>query len=366
MKIDISDPGFCFASFYVLSFVVTFVLFIIFSNRLKIPIRSVLLLLTTVSVFTIVGSRLSTIPVSEWGQLIVSGRFQGYQGRYAIGGLLFGLAGLVLSQHFLRINKSIINLYAWIAPIGFGIQKLGCFFNGCCYGKPSDLPWSVQYPIGTNAHYHQFINGFIDVNSEYSLSLHPVQLYEVIILFLIAFIVWKSQEFLKKTWSPLIFSLFLFFIFRFLIEFLRAPASSIFDGKAVLGISMVQLGLLIMGLICAVVLFLYERRSVTGFEGCSRPEQSIGYSVYYILYISAVIYVFRGLFTPFEMISLYIKFIPAVLLTALCLFWSLVTLRIKVATAPFIILPLFLITRTFSPDSIRPVSVKNPDYEPGS
>jgi prolipoprotein diacylglyceryltransferase len=134
MKIAVSNPELYFAFFYVLSFVVTFVLIIFFSHRIKIPLWSVLLMLTTVSLCTIVGSRLSTIPFSEWGQIITTGRFDGYQGRFAVGGLLLGLAGLVFSQKILGVGEPIFNLYAWIAPIGFGIQKIGCFLNGCCYG----------------------------------------------------------------------------------------------------------------------------------------------------------------------------------------------------------------------------------------
>ena len=363
MKIDISDPGVFFGFFYVISFAITFVLFIIFSHRLKIPLRSVLLLLTTVTVCTIVGSRLSTIPVSEWGQLIVTGRFDGYHGRYAIGGLLFGLAGLVLSRHFLRINKSIINLYAWISPIGFGIQKMGCFFNGCCYGKSSDLPWSVQYPFGANAHYHHFLSGLIDADAEYSSTIHPVQLYEVIILLIIAFIVWKSQKFLKKTWSTLIFSLLLFSIFRFSMEFLRDPASSNFDSRIIMGISLIQWILLIMGLVWSVTLLLYERRRGNDHQSLPETGTSLRHSVLYLLNITAFIYIFRGLFSPFELISVYTEFIPAVLLTAGYLFRSLQTIRIKVAATPFIILPLFLITQTFSPDSVKQASVKGLNEE---
>jgi len=153
--------------------VVTFLLFIIFSARLKIPLRSVLLLLTTVSLFTIIGSRLSTIPVSDWYDIILTGSFERYKDRYAVGGLMFGLAGLVLCQKILVLNKAVINLYAWITPVGLGIQKIGCFLNGCCYGQQSDLPWSVLYPKYTNAHYHQWIRGLIDENALFSLKVHP-------------------------------------------------------------------------------------------------------------------------------------------------------------------------------------------------
>ena len=70
----------------------------------KIPLRSVLLMLTTVTLLTIIGSRLFTIPAGDWGKVISTGSLAGYTGRSAIGGLLFGLAGLVFSKRFLGLG----------------------------------------------------------------------------------------------------------------------------------------------------------------------------------------------------------------------------------------------------------------------
>ena len=30
--------------------------------------------------------------------------------------------------------------------LGQMIGRIGCFLNGCCYGKPCDLPWGVSFP----------------------------------------------------------------------------------------------------------------------------------------------------------------------------------------------------------------------------
>jgi prolipoprotein diacylglyceryltransferase len=359
MIIDISNPSFYFAFFYVLSFGVTFALFIIFSSRLKIPLRSVFLLLATVSLFTIVGSRLSAVPFSDLGQIILSGRFEHSHGRYAIGGLLFGLFGLLLSQRILRIDKGIISLYAWIAPIGFGIQKMGCFFNGCCYGIPSDLPWSIQYPISTNAHYDHLYNGLINKSTAFSLGVHPVQLYEVILLFLISYIVWRSQKILNKKWSALIFSLILFSVFRFSIEFWRDPSSSNFDIRYILGISIVQWFLLFMSIVCSIILVLYEKSTGNLFKNLPEDESTLINPALYILSVSAIIYFFRHLFTPFELFSLNLEFIPAVLLTAYYVFRSMKIVRMKLATTSFFVLPLFLITQTFLPDSTKTLSYRD-------
>jgi phosphatidylglycerol:prolipoprotein diacylglycerol transferase len=31
-------------------------------------------------------------------------------------------------------------------PVAHAIGRVGCFFGGCCFGAPSELPWAVHYP----------------------------------------------------------------------------------------------------------------------------------------------------------------------------------------------------------------------------
>jgi prolipoprotein diacylglyceryltransferase len=360
MKIALPNPEFYFATFYILSFALTFVLVIVFSIRRKIPLRSVLLMLTTVSLLTIIGSRLFTIPISEWSQVFSTGFSEKYPGRSAIGGLIFGLAGLIFSQKFFGLGKPIIDLYAWIAPIGFGIQKIGCFFNGCCYGKISYLPWSVQYSRGTNAHFHHWVNSMIDENAAYSLNVHPVQLYEAIFFFTMAYIVWRTRNIWKKNGSILLFSLFLFFIFRFSIEFLRDPASSNFNNNVFLGVRLFQWFLLISGFVCGLTLLVYEKYLRSVIKQSLIVEPSLNKSIVYVLAISVLIYIFHWLFSPFELISLDLKFIPAILLMAYYTFKSLTIVKFRLATTSFFVLPLFLISQPFFPDSTKSVkSIKD-------
>jgi phosphatidylglycerol:prolipoprotein diacylglycerol transferase len=55
---------------------------------------------------------------------------------------------------------AVVWFYAWsnkmsfgeladiIAPsvfLGYAVARLGCFFNGCCYGAVCQLPWAVQF-----------------------------------------------------------------------------------------------------------------------------------------------------------------------------------------------------------------------------
>ena len=53
--------------------------------------------------------------------------------------------------------------------LGHGIGRIGCFMAGCCFGKPTSLPWAVTFtsPIAAR------ISG-----TPLNIPLHPTQLYE--------------------------------------------------------------------------------------------------------------------------------------------------------------------------------------------
>lgn len=59
-------------------------------------------------------------------------------------------------------------------PIAHAMGRIGCFLAGCCYGRPSDLPWAVSFTDPMAA-------ASID-----PVHRHPVQLYESGMLLLLA------------------------------------------------------------------------------------------------------------------------------------------------------------------------------------
>jgi phosphatidylglycerol---prolipoprotein diacylglyceryl transferase len=85
-------------------------------------------------------------------------------------------------------------------PLGHAIGRIGCFLNGCCYGTPSNLPWSVK------------------MHGEYR---HPVQLYESILNLGVYFILLAVYR--RKPPGGRVFALYLLLYptERFMLEFLR-------------------------------------------------------------------------------------------------------------------------------------------------
>ena len=359
MKIDVSDPGYYFSLSYVLAFTVTFAVFIFYSIKSKISIPKLLLMLTTVALFTIVGSRLTAVPLSEWGTALTSGNTGHHQDRYAVGGLIFGLAGLILCRHILNIDRALLNLYAWVAPIGLAIQKTGCFINGCCFGKPSALPWSVQYPYGTGAHFHHVAHDLTDAGAAWSLSIHPVQLYEAILLLVVSFLVWKSRKYWIKAWSTLIFSFCLFFALRFVTGFLRDPGTFGTVTAFFLGLNIQHWSLLLIACISGTALLLNEKASHPLFRVLPGKEPSLKSLALYAIILSSAILFFRSMFTGFEWLSLTIRFIPAVVILIIAVFMSAKPARVRLTTASFFIVPVCLTVLSVPPDSTGNNSARN-------
>lgn len=112
------------------------------------------------------------------------------------GGIILAMAaGLAISSFrkipLLRFADTTIPF------VGFGIaiMRIGCFLNGCCFGKETDLPWGVTFPLLSPAHKHQISQNIFD-----SLTVHPVhptQMYEfVAALFgsILVFIILRKQK----------------------------------------------------------------------------------------------------------------------------------------------------------------------------
>ena len=132
------------------------------------------------------------------------------------GGMSFhgGLIGMILSIYLFSLKYKIqffylSDLVSLVAPIGLFLGRISNFINTELYGRVTDFPLAIIYPL-------------VDNNPR-----HPSQLYEAffegIILFLILLFYFSKKP--KKYIIGTISGLFLIFysIFRFLIEYLREP-----------------------------------------------------------------------------------------------------------------------------------------------
>ncbi len=91
-------------------------------------------------------------------------------------------------------------------PFGHIFGRIGCFFNGCCYGKACSCEWGC-YCAHTG-------NPAID-----NVLRHPTQLYEATALIFITYLVWKAS----RKWEAKALPTYLisYGVWRFLVEFIR-------------------------------------------------------------------------------------------------------------------------------------------------
>ena len=62
------------------------------------------------------------------------------------GGVVGGLIWVVLFTYFKKMPAlAVLDVCAAAIALGHGVARLGCFAAGCCYGKPTSLPWGVTF-----------------------------------------------------------------------------------------------------------------------------------------------------------------------------------------------------------------------------
>ena len=157
---------------------------------------------------------------------------------------------IVVALVYLLIRKLPVRFYFdLLAPalmLGLAFGRTGCFLNGCCYGKTSNLPWAFSFPYGSYAYLDHLSQNKLTVPPElsnglggivhpeeltaeqktvaaknWSLRVHPAQIYGVVTaLVLCGFLRWY---FWKRRYKGQAFLLMiiLYGIARFLLEMLR-------------------------------------------------------------------------------------------------------------------------------------------------
>jgi phosphatidylglycerol:prolipoprotein diacylglycerol transferase len=156
------------------------------------------------------------------------------------GGVLAGILWVVLYTRFQKMPLlGVLDLTAAPIALGHAIGRLGCFAAGCCFGKPTSLPWGVTF---TSA-----VAGEI-AGTPLHVSLHPTQLYESGAEFLnVLLLVWLGAR--QRFSGQLIGAYFVLYgIERGTIEFFRGdPGRTLMFHDAVSLMQFVSVGLILAG-----------------------------------------------------------------------------------------------------------------------
>jgi phosphatidylglycerol:prolipoprotein diacylglycerol transferase len=105
--------------------------------------------------------------------------------------------------------------------LAYAIGRIGCFFNGCCYGCPTTMPWGVRF----------WDDGRLTVPS------HPTQLYSTAISLVFFALLVRIEK--RRSYYGQVFCWYILFsaVERFIMEIWRADVTS--SGSA-FGITQVQ------------------------------------------------------------------------------------------------------------------------------
>jgi len=135
------------------------------------------------------------------------------------GGVFYGGLIVAFAVGFWYMRKH--HLPVWpvadaMAPglaLGHVVGRFGCLLAGCCYGRPTALPWGVTFtdPFAAS-----------NVGTPLHVALHPTQLYDGGAEFLILIFLLATEKYWRHRagWTWWIYIL-LYGISRFFIEFFR-------------------------------------------------------------------------------------------------------------------------------------------------
>jgi phosphatidylglycerol:prolipoprotein diacylglycerol transferase len=139
-------------------------------------------------------------------------------GRTVVGGLIGGWLAVEAAKKVMGIRYRTGDPFAPALALGLAVGRIGCFLNGCCYGIASELPWACDFGDG--------------------VLRHPTQLYSAVFDAGLFVYLWLTRKSVVRQGELFKRFLYLFALFRFLIEFIRATP------KLFLGLSAFQWAML--------------------------------------------------------------------------------------------------------------------------
>lgn len=167
------------------------------------------------------------------------------------GGVFYGglIAGVGVALWYMRKHAlplwTTTDVFAPGIALGHIVGRFGCLMAGCCFGRPTSLPWAITFRDAAAA---------ANVGTPLNVPLHPTQLYEAgaeaVILLVLLGLERRARPFPGRTfWSYML----LYGVSRFIIEFFRGDnRGMVFDALS----TSQFVSLILVPLSIAMLLFL--------------------------------------------------------------------------------------------------------------
>jgi len=180
------------------------------------------------------------------------------------GGVFYGGLIVAVSVALWYIRRAGLPLWTTcdvFAPgiaLGHVIGRFGCFFAGCCYGRPTTMPWAITFTDPFAA---------ANVGTPLGVPLHPTQLYEagaeLIILLGLLLSEKRGKPYAGRTFWLYIL---LYAISRFFIEYFRG------DERGTVGMFSTSQFISIVLTPLAIAMLVYLARAKTPAPKSSRKR----------------------------------------------------------------------------------------------
>ena len=156
-----------------------------------------------------IGAKLPFL-FESWDEFL-SGAAWFSNGKTILTGLVGGYLGVEIAKWIFEIKSKTGDSFVVPVAVAIAIGRTGCFSAGCCYGKPTDLPWGVA---------------FSTVDDQLR---HPTQLYETFFhMTAAALFLWLGSRDLFVG-NRIKLYLIAYAVYRFFTEWLR-PEAQIYRG----------------------------------------------------------------------------------------------------------------------------------------
>lgn len=199
---------------------------------------------------SIVGARLFHVVFEEFTYYSANPTkiFAVWEGGYTFyGALLSCFLGIYIYGTLKKVRfLELVDIATPSTALGLFIGRLGCFFAGCCWGRPTSMPWGIKFPNPEA------------FTATHNLAVHPTQLYEAVVglvIFILSEWRFKNRKYVGQVFLQ---GVSIYAVMRFAIEYFRGDdyRGFLFGGH----ISYSQLVSIAIIPFALVAMFMYSRK----------------------------------------------------------------------------------------------------------
>jgi phosphatidylglycerol:prolipoprotein diacylglycerol transferase len=168
----------------------------------RLPWQKRVVLMLSAFIGGTLGAKLPFVATTDTGWFALESWIS--DGKTITMGLVSAYIAFEIAKLALDVRVKTGDTFALPLALALAVGRWGCFFNGCCYGTPTDLPWGVDFAV----------DGRLE-------RCHPAQIYESLFHLAMAGLILLIMRLDLLRCQRLKVYLIAYGLFRFVTEFIR-------------------------------------------------------------------------------------------------------------------------------------------------